>query len=132
MRGRPGGGVELGETTVSDASGHGSADGPLGSVRQLEQALESNATASAAADKRLKDARTEAARLLAAAEENALAIAAERRRSVLAAADEEATRIHRAAEAKIERLRADARTTRPGTVEAALALLLSTGEESEV
>lgn len=116
---------------MADASEAGSGARPLDSVRQLEQALESSATARAAAEKRLQAARSEADRLLAAAQENAAAIEAERRRDVLAAADEEAAAIHRAGQARLERLRADARTTRQAAVEAAVALVLPAGEESE-
>ncbi len=117
---------------MNDAGGAGSAARPLDSVRQLEQALESSATARAVAEQRLQVARSEADRLLAAARETAAAIATERSRSVLAAADEEAAAIHHAGEADVEQLRADARATRQAVVEAALALVLPTGEESEV
>ena len=75
-----------------DAEG---ATGALGSVRQLEGALEASSTARAAAEARLEAARSEASRLLAVAREDAVAAAAERRRSVLAAADDDAAAIHR-------------------------------------
>ena len=70
------------------------AAGALGSVRQLEGALEATSAARAAAEARLGEARSEAARLLAAAREDAAAAAAERRRVVLAAAEDDAAEIH--------------------------------------
>ena len=112
-----------------DAEG---ATGALGSVRQLEGALEASSTARAAAEARLQAARSEASRLLAAAREDAVAAAAERRRSVLAAAENDAAAIHREAEARTAQLRADAGASRDAAVGAALALILPAAVESEV
>ncbi len=117
---------------MSDVPAAGSATGPLDSVRQLEQALESSATARTAADERLEAARSEAVRLLSAARQTADATAAERRRLALASADEDAAAIRRAGEARVEQLRADAGATREVLVEAALALILPAGEKGEV
>ena len=110
----------------------GSVTGALGSVRQLEGALEASATARAAAEAHLEAARAEASRLLAAATEDAAAAAAERRRVVLDAAEDDAAVIHRQGEERAARLRTDARARRQALVDEALALILPAGEESEV
>ena len=73
-------------------------NGVLGSVRQLEGALEATSTTRAASEKRLEEARAAASRLLAAARENAAAAAAERRRVALAAAEDDAAEISRRGE----------------------------------
>jgi hypothetical protein len=117
--------VSIDHETVSDT-------GALGSVRQLEGALEASATARAAAEARLEAARAEASRLLAAATEEAAAAAAERRRGVLDAAKDDAAVIHREGEERAARLRTEARSRRGALVDEALALILAAGQESEV
>ena len=82
--------------------------GTLGSVRDLEGALEATSAARAAAEARLGEARSEASRLLAAAHEDAAAAAAERRRVVLAAAEDDAAEIQRRGAERAAQLRADA------------------------
>jgi vacuolar-type H+-ATPase subunit H len=101
-----------------------SADGVLGSVRQLEQALEATATTKAASERRLAEARDEASRRIAAARDEAAAAAAERRRVALAAVDSEAAGIVRRGAETATGLRADADAARAGLVEVALALIL--------
>ena len=105
--------------------------GVLGSVRQLEGALEATATTRAASDTRLADARAEASRLLDAARADAAAAAAERRRVVLAAAEDDAAEIHHRGEEAAARVRADAQGSRAEAVEAAVAFVLPDGDESE-
>jgi vacuolar-type H+-ATPase subunit H len=107
------------------------ADGVLGSVRQLEGALDATATTRAASDTRLADARAEASRLLDAARADAAAAVAERRGVVLAAAENDAAEIHRRGEETAARVRADAQDSRDAAVEAALAFVLPDGDESE-
>ena len=68
-------------------------NGVLGSVRQLEGALEATSTTRAASEARLGEARSEASRLLAAARDATAAAVAERRRVVLAAAEDDAAEI---------------------------------------
>jgi vacuolar-type H+-ATPase subunit H len=106
-------------------------NGALGSVRQLEGALEAASTTRAASEARLNEARSEASRLLAAARDEAAAAAAERRRVVLAAAEDDAAEIYRRGEESAARLRADARVSRNAAVEAALAIILPAGIKSE-
>ena len=103
----------------------------LGSVRQLEGALEATATTRAASEHRLEEARSAASRLLAAAREDAVAAAAERRRVALAAADDDAVEISRRGAETAARVRADARVSCSRVVEAALALILPADDESE-
>ena len=105
--------------------------GALGSVRQLEGALEATSAARATAEARLTEARSKASNLLAAAREDAAAAAAERRRVVLAAAETDAVEIHRQGAESAARLRADARESRAAAVDAALEFILPVGDESE-
>jgi len=93
-----------------------SADGVLGSVRQLEQTLEATATTKAASEGRLGEARSDAARRIAAARDEATAAAAERRRVVLAAADNDAAEIARRGAESATRVRADAQVDRKSVV----------------
>jgi hypothetical protein len=109
-----------------------SATGALGSVRQLEGALEASSVARAAAETRLQAALAEASRLLAAAREDAVAAAAERRRGVLDAAEDDAALILREGEERAARLRTDARARREAVVNEALTLILPAVDESEV
>lgn len=102
----------------------------LGSVRQLEGALEAAATTRAASDTRLAEARSAASRRLAAAREDAAAAAAVRRGVVLAAADDDAVEILRLGAETAARVRADARVSCPRVVEASLALILPVGDDS--
>ena len=106
-------------------------NGVLGSVRQLEGALESTATMRAASETRLREARSEASRLLAAAQDDAAAAAAERRRVVLAAAEDDAAEISRRGAERAARVQADARDRCAAVVEAALALILPADGKSE-
>jgi vacuolar-type H+-ATPase subunit H len=103
----------------------------LGSVRQLEGALEAAATKRAASERRLEEARSAASRLLAAAREDAVAVAAERRRVAVAAADGDAVEIARLGDETAARVRADAQVICSKVVEAALALVLPADDESE-
>lgn len=105
--------------------------GALGSVRELEGALEATATTRAASEQRLREARTSAERLLASARDDAAAAADERRRMVLAAAEGDAQEIARDGERTAARIRADAEASCTAMVEAALALILPTRDESE-
>jgi vacuolar-type H+-ATPase subunit H len=105
--------------------------GALGSVRELEGALEATSAKRAASEARLLEARSEASRLLAAARDDAAAAAAERRRAALAAAEDDAAEIHRQGEERAARLRREAQGSCAAAVEAALALILSTGGESD-
>ena len=106
-------------------------NGALGSVRELEGALDATATTRAASEARLAEARSAAALLLAAAREDAAAAVAERRRVVLAAAEDEAAEISRRGAETAARVRADARVSCSNVVEAALALILPADGESE-
>jgi hypothetical protein len=108
-----------------------SVNGVLGSVRQLEGALEATSATRAASEARLEEARTEASRRLAAARDAAAAAAAERRRVVLAAAEDDAAEISRQGEESAARLLADARPGSAAAVEAALALILPTAGTSK-
>jgi vacuolar-type H+-ATPase subunit H len=103
---------------------HERAPGALDSVRQLEGALEATSTARDAAETRLREARAEALRLLAAARTDADAAVAERRRVVLAAAEDDAAEIHRRGDERAARIREHARDGRPALVEAGLELIL--------
>jgi vacuolar-type H+-ATPase subunit H len=107
------------------------AAGALGSVRQLEGALEATSAAREASEARLAEARAEASRMVAAARTDAAAVAAERRRVMLAAAESDAAEIHRQGEERAARVRADAQGSRAASVEAALALILPAGESEE-
>jgi hypothetical protein len=104
------------------------AAGTLGSVRQLEGALEATSAAREASEARLGEARAEASRLLAAARTDADAAVAERRRVVLAAAKDDTAEIHRRAEERAARVRAHTRDGRAALVEAGLELILPAGE----
>jgi len=108
-----------------------STTGVLGSVRQLEQALESTATIRAASETRLREARSEASRRVAAAQDEAAATAAERRRAMLAAAEADAAEISRAGAERATRIRADAQDRCAAVVEAALALILPADGKNE-
>jgi vacuolar-type H+-ATPase subunit H len=103
----------------------------LGSVRQLEGALEAASATRAASEARLEAARADASRLLAAALDDAAAVAAERRRVVLGAAEDDAAEIFRQGEENAARVLADARAGSAAAVEAALALILPVGGKSE-
>ena len=102
--------------------------GALGSVRQLEGALEATSAAREASAARLGQARAEASRMLAAARTDAAAAVAERRRVVLGAAEDDAAEIQRRGQERADRVRADARDGRAALVEAALELILPAGE----
>jgi vacuolar-type H+-ATPase subunit H len=104
------------------------AAGSLGSVRQLEGALEATSAVRESSAVRLGEARAEASRVLAAARTDADAAVAERRRVVLAAAEDDAAEIHRRGEERAARVSADARNGRAVLVEAALELILPAGE----
>jgi hypothetical protein len=104
--------------------------GVLGSVRQLEDALEATATMRAASDARLIEARSEASRLLAAGRDATAAAVAERRRVVLAATEDEAVEISRQGEESAGQVRAGAQVSCAAVVEAALAHVLPTGAKS--
>jgi vacuolar-type H+-ATPase subunit H len=106
-------------------------DGALGSVRQLEDALESTAASRAASERRLEEARAAASRLLADAREGARAAAAERRRVAIAAADDDAVEIARVGAETAARVQADAHVICSRVVETALALVLPADDESE-
>lgn len=106
-------------------------NGALGSVRQLEGALEATAAMHAASERRLEEARSAASRLLAAAREDAIAVAAERRRVAVAAADDDAVEIARLGAETAARVRADAQAICSKVVEAALVLVLPADGESK-
>ena len=107
-------------------------NGVLGSVRQLEGALESTATTRAASERRLDEARSAASRLLDAAREDAVAVAAERRRVAIAAADDDAIEIARAGATRPRRVcEWTRRSSASRVVEVALALVLPADDESE-
>ena len=108
-----------------------SVNGALGSVRQLEGALEATSSTRAASEARLEEARADASRLLAAARDDAAAAAAERRRVVLGAAEDDAAEISRQGEERAARVLAGARSGSAAAVEAALALILPTAGTSE-
>lgn len=101
-------------------------NGVLGSVRQLEDALEGTSTMRAASEARLIEARAEASRLLAAARDAAEAAVAKRRRVVLAAAEDDAVEISRQGEERAAQVRAGAQVSCAAVVEAALAHILPT------
>jgi hypothetical protein len=101
-------------------------NGVLGSVRQLEGALEATSTMRAASETRLSEARSEASRLLAAARSATAAAVAERRRIVLAAAEDDAVAISRQGEERAAHVRAGAQVSCAAVVEAALAQILPT------
>jgi vacuolar-type H+-ATPase subunit H len=108
-----------------------SVNGVLGSVRQLEGALEASSATRAASEARLEEARAGAARRLAAARDDAAAAAAERRRVVLGAAEDDAAEISRQGEEGAARVLTDARAGSAAAVEAALDLILPAGGTSE-
>jgi vacuolar-type H+-ATPase subunit H len=115
---------------VTDPSGS-PVSGVLGSVRQLEDALEAVSTTRAASEARIEEARADASRLLADARDAAAAAVAERRRIVLGAAEDDAAEISRQGDERAARVRADARAVNDSIVEAALALILPTADDSE-
>ena len=106
-------------------------NGALGSVRQLEGALDAVSTTRAASKVRLEEARADASRLLVAARDDAAAAVAERRRVALAAAEEDAAEIARQGEERAARVLADARAGSAAAIEAALALILPAAGTSE-
>ena len=108
-----------------------SVDGVLGSVRQLEQTLETTATTRAASETRLREARSEASRRVAVAQDEAAATVAERRRVVFAAAEHDAAEISRGGAESASRVRADAQVSCAAVVEAALALIVPADGASE-
>ena len=108
-----------------------SVNGALGSVRQLERALEATSTKRAASEARVEKAHADATRLLDSARADADIVAAERRRLVLGAADADAAEISCQADERAARVRADARAGRGGAVEATLALILPAVNASE-
>lgn len=103
----------------------------LGSVRQLEGALEAASTTRAESETRLEEARAGAARVIAAARDAAAAAVAERRRIALAAAEDDAAEMSRQGEARAARVLVDAGTSRAEAVEAALALILPAADAGE-
>jgi vacuolar-type H+-ATPase subunit H len=105
-------------------------NGVLGSVRQLEDALEATATMRVASEARLSEARSEASRLLAAARDATAAAVAERRRVVLAATEDDAVEISRQGEESAAQVRARAQVSCAAVVEAALAHILPTNGKS--
>ena len=116
-------------------SSHGEGDngtGALESVRQLEAALEMRSTARAAAESRLREARSEAARLLASSKEETTGAVTERRRAVLLAADDEVAEILHQGEAAAAQLRAEAQVSCEAMVAAALRNILPVTDEPEV
>jgi hypothetical protein len=101
------------------------ADGDaLGSVLELERALEAEQAASVDGEARLRSARTEAAAILAAARERAEQQASERRASLLAEVEAETRRIAADADAAAEGLRAAAAASEEAFVDRALAIVL--------
>ena len=105
--------------------------GALGSVRELEGALDATATTRAASERRLEEARSAAERLLAAARDNAAAAGVERCRVGMAGGEDEANEIARGGEGGAARVRADAAASCTAAVEAALALILPARGKSE-
>jgi vacuolar-type H+-ATPase subunit H len=103
--------------------------GALASIRRLEQTLAEDSAGRAAAERLLEAARAEAASILAAAAQNIAEAAAERRRRALADADREAREIRRQAEAGAEHVTENAGAVMDAAVDAALALILATGDE---
>lgn len=103
----------------------------LGSVRQLEGALEAASTMRAESEARLEEARADAARLIAAARVAAATAVAERRRIALAAVEDDAAEISRQGEARAARVLVDARSAGATAVEAALALILPMADTGE-
>jgi vacuolar-type H+-ATPase subunit H len=114
---------------VSDERQRDARSGTLGSIRQLEEALEARSHANVAAETRLEAARTEASRILASAREEAAAAVAQRRRQALDAAADDVAAIGRAAEETAARVRRDARQHRSATVDAAVTLVLPAAGE---
>lgn len=104
----------------------------LGSVRELEAALEATATTRAASERRVEEARSAASRLLAAARAQAAAAAAGRRQVVLADAEDDAIEIARRGAESLARVRAEGQAGCAGMVEAALALILPDLGKGEV
>jgi hypothetical protein len=99
-------------------------NGVLGSVRQLEDALESTSATRAASEARLIEARAGASRALVAARDATAAAVAERRRVVLAALEDEAAEICRQGEEGAARVRANAGISCAAVVDAALEHIL--------
>jgi hypothetical protein len=99
-------------------------NGVLGSVRQLEDALEATSTTRASSEASLSEARLGASRLLAAARSATAAAVAERRRVVLAVVEDDAVEISRRGEERAAHVRAGAQVSCAAVVEAALALIL--------
>lgn len=108
-----------------------SVNGVLGSVRQLEGALDAASTARAASERRLEEARADASRLLATARSTAAAAVVERRRIGLAAVEDDVAEISRRGEERAARVLADARAGSAAAVDAALALILPADGTSE-
>ena len=105
--------------------------GALGSVRQLEEAIEASSVARETAEARLQAARAEASGLLAAAREDAAEAAAARRRGVLAAAETTRPRSIQEGEERAARFQDGGPEHRDAVVDSALAFILPAGEESE-
>lgn len=105
-------------------------NGALGSVHQLEGALEATSTTRAESEARLIEARSGASRLLAAARDATAAAVAERRRVVLAAAEGDAVEISRQGEESVAHVRAEAQISCAAFIDAALTHILPAGGKS--
>lgn len=101
-----------------------SENGALGSVLDLEHALQAAQATAVDAEARLAQARREADAILAAARERAERRMAQRHASLAAAADADARTVSDGAEAAAAELRARAHAVEAAFVEAALAFVL--------
>lgn len=101
-----------------------SENGALGSVLDLERALETAQAASVDSEGRLERARLEADTIRASARERADRRAAQRERSLIPTADAEARALIDDAEAAAADMHAKVGEVEPAFVEAALALVL--------
>ncbi|HEU5362252.1 MAG TPA: hypothetical protein VFU56_02870 [Gaiellaceae bacterium] len=99
-------------------------NGALGSVLDLERALETAQTAASDSEARLERARREANDIVTAARERAARRTAERQSSVASAAATQAQAMNTAAEAAAATIRARAAEVEAAFVEAGLALVL--------
>jgi hypothetical protein len=106
--------------------------GALGSVRELEDALEATSKAKTEAESRLREAGAEASRILADARASAESEAAERRELVLAAVDADVAEIHRRGEERSIDVRERAQESRESALDLALAYLVPNGTEPVV
>lgn len=104
-------------------------NGTLASIRRLERTLAARLATTTVAEGNLEAAHTEAASILAAAEQNAVEASAGRRAQAVALADRDAAEIRRRTDVRAAELRESAAAQMAGTIDKALTLIVGAGAE---